>query len=190
MVPSDTGAPRLSEHCININDPPSLTFPSSFLQVQHPKRPFLPHTPPSSRHTNTTEHVCVRSFSKRRRTLALLYLPHPYAQPSFNILTLFGGGSRFVPHLRLSGTRSLKLPQYHHSTLLKRPRDLRRIPQLTGTSGQKIRCVINTCRTRYNSERIRIIAGHRHWLWYIQTKRTVLLGHLTELTQAPPFPTS
>ena len=65
--------------------------------------------------------------------------------------------------------------QHHRSTLLKRPRNLRRIPQLTGTSGQKIRCVINTCRTRYNPERIRIriIAVHRHRLWYVQTKRTL-----------------
>jgi len=89
---SDTGTPPLSEH--SIDDPPSLNLPSTFLQV-HPK-PFLPHTPPSSRCTNTTDHVRVRGF--RNNAAHWLYLlTTPYAQPSLHVLTLIGSGSRFVP---------------------------------------------------------------------------------------------
>ena len=90
---SDTGAPPLSDTANCINDPPP---PSSFLQV-HPK-PFLPHTPSSSRYTNTTDHVRVRVFQNNAAHWLYL-LTTPYAQSSLNILTLIGGDSRFVPRL-------------------------------------------------------------------------------------------
>lgn len=140
VVPCQTPEPRPFRTIASIDDPP----PSSFLQV-HPK-PFLPHTPSSPRYTNTSDHVLVRVFQNNAAHWLYL-LTTRYAQSSLDILTLIGGDSRFVQRLVVTMGRSLKLSQYRRSTLLKRPRDLRRIPQLTGTSDQKTRCVINTCRT-------------------------------------------
>jgi hypothetical protein len=153
------------------------------LRALHSRAPFfkcsttqgrfsrIPHLRPAIR-TPPTMSACVASRNNAAHR-PYLYLPHL----TRSLLSMFSPSLAAVPGL--SPTRDsvcymvTEPSQHRRSTLLKRPRNLRRIPQLTGTSGQKIRCVINTCRTRYNPERIRIIAVHRHRLWYIQTKRTL-----------------
>jgi len=59
-----------------------------------------------------------------------------------------------------------ELHQYHRSTVLKRPSDLRRTPRLTDTFSQSIRYVIIPLIPASDSEEIAV--GHRHWLWYDQ----------------------
>jgi hypothetical protein len=59
-----------------------------------------------------------------------------------------------------------ELHQYHRSTVLKRPSDLRRTPRLTDTFSQNTRYVIMPAIPDTYSEDI--VIGYRHWLWYEQ----------------------
>ena len=61
-----------------------------------------------------------------------------------------------------------ELHQYHRSTVLKRPSDLRRTPRLTDIFSQSIRYVTVPAIPDSDSEEI-VVVGHRHWLWYEQS---------------------
>jgi len=106
----------------------------------------IPHLRPVIR-TPLTMSACVAS----KTTPHIGFTPLPHLTHS--LLSMFSPSLAATPGLSRAPASSqngtLTEPsQYRRSTLLKRPKGLRRIPQSTGTSGQKIRCVINTCRTR------------------------------------------